>query len=122
MFYVKKFFLCDRIFCHDYPQAMRQSELWSRYRFICSCTRCSASPLTYVDQVLEVGIHENLLFTFRNRWVQADIQKNYDCNMVTNFSIIVVVCIHLLPICIIPSDLMDPYSPDNFSHAYFSSK
>ncbi|KAM1030251.1 hypothetical protein TB1_033468 [Malus domestica] len=35
------------------PKAMRQSELWSRYRFICSCTRCSASPLTYVDQALE---------------------------------------------------------------------
>ncbi|XP_015886480.3 protein SET DOMAIN GROUP 41 isoform X2 [Ziziphus jujuba] len=35
------------------PKAVRQSELWSRYRFICCCRRCSASPLTYVDRALE---------------------------------------------------------------------
>ncbi|KAL5560192.1 hypothetical protein UlMin_036403 [Ulmus minor] len=35
------------------PKAMRQSELWSRYRFICCCRRCSASSLTYVDRALE---------------------------------------------------------------------
>ncbi|KAF3445495.1 hypothetical protein FNV43_RR10671 [Rhamnella rubrinervis] len=35
------------------PKAVRQSELWSRYRFICCCRRCSASPLAYVDRALE---------------------------------------------------------------------
>ncbi|KAK9994544.1 hypothetical protein SO802_024247 [Lithocarpus litseifolius] len=32
---------------------MRQSELWSRYRFICRCERCSASPPTTVDHTLQ---------------------------------------------------------------------
>ncbi|XP_038886411.1 protein SET DOMAIN GROUP 41 [Benincasa hispida] len=35
------------------PKAMRQSELWSRYQFVCSCQRCSAKPLTYVDHALQ---------------------------------------------------------------------
>lgn len=35
------------------PRAMRQSELWSRYQFSCSCQRCSVEPLTYVDHALQ---------------------------------------------------------------------
>ncbi|KAL4595088.1 hypothetical protein ACB092_12G066700 [Castanea dentata] len=35
------------------PKQMRQSELWSRYRFICCCERCSASPPTNVDHTLQ---------------------------------------------------------------------
>ncbi|XP_078434739.1 SET domain-containing protein isoform X2 [Wolffia australiana] len=34
------------------PKALRQSDLWSRYGFICSCLRCSASPETYADRLL----------------------------------------------------------------------
>ena len=37
-----------------FPQAMRQSELWLKYRFICSCQRCSSFPPTYVDRTLQV--------------------------------------------------------------------
>ncbi|KAG7940912.1 hypothetical protein I3843_16G010200 [Carya illinoinensis] len=36
-----------------HPKEMRQSELWSKYRFICSCRRCSSSHLTYVDHILQ---------------------------------------------------------------------
>lgn len=32
---------------------MRQTDLWSKYRFICCCSRCGAVPPTYVDRVLE---------------------------------------------------------------------
>ncbi|XP_023520942.1 protein SET DOMAIN GROUP 41 isoform X1 [Cucurbita pepo subsp. pepo] len=35
------------------PKAMRQSELRSRYKFVCSCQRCSAKPPTYVDHALQ---------------------------------------------------------------------
>ncbi|KAM6542337.1 hypothetical protein CsatB_006784 [Cannabis sativa] len=35
------------------PKDMRQSELWSRYRFICCCRRCNAFPSTFVDHALE---------------------------------------------------------------------
>ncbi|XP_044476182.1 protein SET DOMAIN GROUP 41 isoform X2 [Mangifera indica] len=34
-------------------KAMRQAELWSKYQFVCCCRRCTASPLTYVDRLLE---------------------------------------------------------------------
>ncbi|XAR62489.1 Histone-lysine N-methyltransferase [Bertholletia excelsa] len=35
------------------PKTMRQSELWLKYRFVCSCQRCGAWPLTYVDFALQ---------------------------------------------------------------------
>ncbi|XP_019414169.1 PREDICTED: protein SET DOMAIN GROUP 41 isoform X2 [Lupinus angustifolius] len=35
------------------PKAIRQSELWSKYRFNCCCKRCSALPFTYVDHALQ---------------------------------------------------------------------
>ncbi|XP_076916576.1 protein SET DOMAIN GROUP 41-like [Bidens hawaiensis] len=35
------------------PKELRQSELWSKYRFTCCCHRCVANPLTYVDQRLQ---------------------------------------------------------------------
>ncbi|KAJ0732878.1 putative [histone H3]-lysine(4) N-trimethyltransferase chromatin remodeling SET family [Helianthus annuus] len=35
------------------PKELRQSELWSKYRFTCCCHRCAAHPLTYVDQHLQ---------------------------------------------------------------------
>ncbi|XP_038700289.1 protein SET DOMAIN GROUP 41 isoform X2 [Tripterygium wilfordii] len=35
------------------PKAVRQSELWSKYQFICCCKRCDASPPTYVDLRLQ---------------------------------------------------------------------
>ncbi|XP_058779073.1 protein SET DOMAIN GROUP 41 isoform X2 [Vicia villosa] len=35
------------------PKALRQSELWSKYRFICCCKRCSSLPFTYVDHSLQ---------------------------------------------------------------------
>ncbi|KAL1198766.1 Protein SET DOMAIN GROUP 41 [Cardamine amara subsp. amara] len=35
------------------PTGLRQSDLWSKYRFMCSCRRCAASPPAYVDSILE---------------------------------------------------------------------
>ncbi|KAK9270346.1 hypothetical protein L1049_025925 [Liquidambar formosana] len=35
------------------PKAVRQSELWLKYRFICCCSRCSVLPPTYVDHTLQ---------------------------------------------------------------------
>ncbi|KAK7380498.1 hypothetical protein VNO78_33011 [Psophocarpus tetragonolobus] len=35
------------------PKAMRRLELWSKYRFICCCRRCSALPFSYVDHALQ---------------------------------------------------------------------
>ncbi|KAI8016717.1 Protein SET DOMAIN GROUP 41 [Camellia lanceoleosa] len=35
------------------PKAMRQSELWFKYHFICSCRQCNAWPPTYVDHTLQ---------------------------------------------------------------------
>uniref|UniRef100_A0A1J3DVG1 Protein SET DOMAIN GROUP 41 n=1 Tax=Noccaea caerulescens TaxID=107243 RepID=A0A1J3DVG1_NOCCA len=35
------------------PTGLRQSDLWSKYRFMCNCGRCAASPLAYVDSILE---------------------------------------------------------------------
>ncbi|CAN1175791.1 Protein SET DOMAIN GROUP 41 [Linum perenne] len=37
------------------PKAVRQSELWLKYRFICHCARCTStsSPSSYVDHALE---------------------------------------------------------------------
>ncbi|XP_028127048.1 protein SET DOMAIN GROUP 41-like isoform X2 [Camellia sinensis] len=34
-------------------EAKRQSELWLKYRFSCSCQRCNAWPPTYVDHTLQ---------------------------------------------------------------------
>ncbi|XP_039066554.1 protein SET DOMAIN GROUP 41-like, partial [Hibiscus syriacus] len=34
------------------PRAMRQSDLWFKYQFTCSCRRCTMSP-SYVDHALE---------------------------------------------------------------------
>ncbi|XWS24949.1 hypothetical protein CRYUN_Cryun27aG0028800 [Craigia yunnanensis] len=45
------------------PKAMRQSDLWFKYQFTCSCSRCSASPLTYVDRALEEISASNLSFS-----------------------------------------------------------
>ncbi|KAJ9146117.1 hypothetical protein P3X46_028424 [Hevea brasiliensis] len=42
------------------PKAIRQSELWSKYRFICCCKRCSAFPPTYVDRMLQEITASNL--------------------------------------------------------------
>ncbi|CAL9217707.1 unnamed protein product [Arabidopsis halleri] len=35
------------------PTGLRQSDLWSKYRFMCNCGRCAVSPPAYVDSVLE---------------------------------------------------------------------
>ncbi|KAJ0265175.1 SET domain-containing protein [Hirschfeldia incana] len=35
------------------PTGLRQSDLWSKYRFICNCGRCAASPPAHVDSILE---------------------------------------------------------------------
>lgn len=35
------------------PTAIRRSELWSKYRFYCCCLRCSLSPPTYIDNLLQ---------------------------------------------------------------------
>ncbi|CAN4116438.1 unnamed protein product [Withania somnifera] len=35
------------------PKVMRQSELWSKYRFSCCCKRCRAMPMTYIDHCLQ---------------------------------------------------------------------
>ncbi|KAL9277398.1 hypothetical protein ACSQ67_025049 [Phaseolus vulgaris] len=34
-------------------KATRQWELWSKYRFVCCCKRCSDLPLSYVDHALQ---------------------------------------------------------------------
>ncbi|XP_062017419.1 protein SET DOMAIN GROUP 41-like [Rosa rugosa] len=56
------------------PKAMRQSELWSRYRFVCSCKRCSASPLTHVDHALE----DIYAVNFNSSRLSSDISFNRD--------------------------------------------
>ncbi|KAK3021229.1 hypothetical protein RJ639_045130 [Escallonia herrerae] len=38
------------------PKAMRKSDLWSKYRFICHCTRCCAWSLDHADQILQVRL------------------------------------------------------------------
>ncbi|KAJ8762109.1 hypothetical protein K2173_007217 [Erythroxylum novogranatense] len=35
------------------PKAVRQSELWEKYRFLCCCVRCNSSPPSYVDLTLQ---------------------------------------------------------------------
>jgi queuine/archaeosine tRNA-ribosyltransferase len=35
-------------------QDARHSDLWSKYKFICSCKRCTSSPEPYVDFLLNV--------------------------------------------------------------------
>jgi hypothetical protein len=35
-------------------QEARHSDLWSKYKFICSCRRCIASPEPYTDLILNV--------------------------------------------------------------------
>lgn len=42
------------------PKGMRQSELWSKYQFICCCRRCGASPLPYVDHTLQESFAPSL--------------------------------------------------------------
>uniref|UniRef100_A0A6M2F2J3 SET domain-containing protein n=1 Tax=Populus davidiana TaxID=266767 RepID=A0A6M2F2J3_9ROSI len=42
------------------PKEIRRSELWGKYRFICCCTRCIASPPSYVDHVLQEISASNL--------------------------------------------------------------
>ncbi|XP_039139389.1 protein SET DOMAIN GROUP 41 [Dioscorea cayenensis subsp. rotundata] len=34
------------------PKVARHADLWSKYRFVCACVRCSASPQQYVDRVI----------------------------------------------------------------------
>lgn len=42
------------------PKVMRQSELWSKYRFSCFCKRCRALPTTYIDHCLQEILILNL--------------------------------------------------------------
>nr|TKS03648.1 protein SET DOMAIN GROUP 41 isoform X1 [Populus alba] len=42
------------------PKEIRRSELWGKYRFICCCTRCIASPPSHVDHVLQEISASNL--------------------------------------------------------------
>ncbi|GMI77103.1 hypothetical protein like AT1G43245 [Hibiscus trionum] len=42
------------------PKATRQSDLWLKYQFTCSCRRCTMSPSTYVDHALEEILASNL--------------------------------------------------------------
>ncbi|WCJ43349.1 SET domain-containing protein [Euphorbia peplus] len=42
------------------PKAIRQLELLSKYRFVCCCSRCSASSPSYVDHILEEITTSNL--------------------------------------------------------------
>ncbi|KAK6115676.1 hypothetical protein DH2020_007945 [Rehmannia glutinosa] len=39
------------------PKEMRRAELWSKYRFSCSCKRCGAMPEAYVDNALQVRFY-----------------------------------------------------------------
>ncbi|KAK6115666.1 hypothetical protein DH2020_007935 [Rehmannia glutinosa] len=39
------------------PKEMRRAELWSKYRFSCSCKRCGAMPEAYVDNALQTIYH-----------------------------------------------------------------
>ncbi|KAF5197375.1 Set domain group [Thalictrum thalictroides] len=49
------------------PKAMRHTELWLRYRFICSCRRCSALSPTHVDHILHGNYAANPEST-NSRW------------------------------------------------------
>ncbi|XP_015073771.1 protein SET DOMAIN GROUP 41 [Solanum pennellii] len=42
------------------PKVMRQSELWSKYRFSCCCKRCRSMPMTYIDHCLQEIVILNL--------------------------------------------------------------
>ncbi|XP_019249919.1 PREDICTED: protein SET DOMAIN GROUP 41 isoform X1 [Nicotiana attenuata] len=42
------------------PKVMRQSELWSKYRFSCCCKRCKAMPTSYIDHCLQEILFLNL--------------------------------------------------------------
>ncbi|KAI3952619.1 hypothetical protein MKX01_013581 [Papaver californicum] len=42
------------------PLAIRRSELWSKYRFNCCCLRCSSSPPTYLDNLLQESSADHL--------------------------------------------------------------
>ncbi|KAM7507910.1 hypothetical protein LguiA_018363 [Lonicera macranthoides] len=55
------------------PKALRQSELWLKYRFICCCRRCSALPPCYVDLVLQLIVN-----TYGSFFVQEESVVNLD--------------------------------------------
>ncbi|KAI3882753.1 hypothetical protein MKW92_003002 [Papaver armeniacum] len=42
------------------PTAIRRSELWSKYHFYCCCLRCSSSPPTYIDNLLQESASDHL--------------------------------------------------------------
>lgn len=49
------------------PKELRQSELWSKYRFTCYCNRCAAVPLTLVDRRLQEICHSCGSFLHNSR-------------------------------------------------------
>ncbi|XP_009605470.1 protein SET DOMAIN GROUP 41 [Nicotiana tomentosiformis] len=58
------------------PKVMRQSELWSKYRFSCCCKRCNAMPTTYIDHCLQEILSSNLGDNFDGNLV---MEKLVDC-------------------------------------------
>ncbi|XP_057469375.1 protein SET DOMAIN GROUP 41 isoform X1 [Actinidia eriantha] len=64
------------------PRAMRQSELWLKYRFICSCQRCSSLPPTYVDRTLQeisaVNCNCANLSSGQNFYIDEAIKRSSD--------------------------------------------
>ncbi|KAL1333519.1 protein SET DOMAIN GROUP 41-like isoform X2 [Arachis ipaensis] len=45
-------------------KAMRQLDLWSKYRFIYCYERCSVVPFTYVDHALQVMVVDAKAYTY----------------------------------------------------------
>jgi hypothetical protein len=43
-------------------QEARHSDLWLKYKFICSCNRCIATPEPYVDLILNVRMQSGIKY------------------------------------------------------------
>ncbi|XP_062097704.1 protein SET DOMAIN GROUP 41 [Humulus lupulus] len=71
------------------PKAMRQSELWSRYRFICCCRRCNALPPTFVDRALEeisvVNVHSSCTSSDFDKDKATDMLNQYIDDAITDY-------------------------------------
>lgn len=65
------------------PKAIRQAELWSKYRFTCCCKRCSATPPTYADYALQgfaVGNADSPSSTSNDRFYNDErVKKLRNC-------------------------------------------
>lgn len=48
----------------NFLQEARHLDLWSKYKFICSCKRCIASPEPYTDRILNVRMKSEIKHSY----------------------------------------------------------